>query len=207
MSVGKLIAFEGIHGCGKSTQIELLRTRLEDMGVPIIVTKEVAGTSVADNIKNIIFEISDDDPLTTMLLIAASRANRMKHIIFPALQEGITVITDRYKHSMIIEQHYGHGVNRALVEDINRAATRDKEADLTILIDTDVQTTNRRLRMRAEISYWDSQPNEYHEVSRKNYLDLAESEPKWVKINGSQSIDQIADEIFKHVSTLLKLKV
>lgn len=203
---GLLIAFEGLHGCGKSTQIELLADRLRKDGKIVKMTKEVSGTPIADEIRQLMANNIGgilDDPLSLTILIAASRSSRVRDIILPSLESGYIVLADRYESSMVVEQHYGQGLERLTVDALNRIAIRNTKADLTFLIDLDPKEALERRKIRSTkfqtISFWDSKPENYHQKSRMAYLELAKTEPNWKILNGMRTVKKIHDEIYMHV--------
>src|SRR5688572_17579470 len=111
---GLLVAFEGIHGSGKSTQVTSLQARLTGEGFDVGVTKEVAGTPFADQVFDLAFQEDGEafeNPLIMTLLMAASRASRVAKIIKPALHAGGIVLADRYEGSMLVYQSYCGGVD------------------------------------------------------------------------------------------------
>lgn len=204
---GLLIAFEGLHGCGKSTQIELLADRLRKDGKIVKTTKEISGTPIADEIRQLMANNIGgilDDPLSLTILIAASRASRVKAIILPSLESGDIVLADRYESSMVVEQHYGQGVERATVDALNKIAIGNTKADLTFLIDLNPKEAFERRKIRSvkfqPVSFWDSKPESYHQKSRAAYLELVKTESNWKVLNGMRTVKKIHDEIYMHVT-------
>lgn len=210
---GLLIAIEGVHGCGKSTQIELLRQRLTKDRFSPIVTKEVAGTPLADKIYKIAFQEGGEafeNPLVMTLLIAASRASRVNKLIKPIIDDGGIVIADRYEASMLVYQHYCQGINENLVRKLNEYVTQGIHADITFILDVDAQEAHIRrlskLGLRRKLSGWDAKDEKFHKRSKKGYLKFAKSEPKWIVVNGMKPPQDIADEIYTKTAHLIKLK-
>lgn len=207
---GLFLAFEGLHGCGKSTQIELLREKLIKEGCEPVVTKEVSGTPLADSIRELAFAPDGEalqDPITLTTLIAASRSTRVNKIIQPALEQNKIVLADRYEGSMLVEQHYGQGVDESYVRTLNDMVTRGIRPALTFVLDVDpVQAQRQRTEREVEgkkPSFWDSQDMTYHQRSREAYLDLAEIEEGWLVINAMRPRCDIADEIYSYVQPYL----
>lgn len=210
---GLLIAIEGIHGCGKTTQVDLLNQRLiEDRYSPVL-TKEVAGTTLADEIYKIAFKEGGEafeDPLIMTLLIAASRASRINKIIKPTIDKNGIVIADRYKSSMLVFQHYCQGVDEDLVRKLNESITQGIDADVTFVIDVEpeVARLRRLFRLEAEgkLTGWDAKDAEFHNKSREAFLKFANTESGWVVINGMKSPNAIAGEIYSKTAHLIQTK-
>lgn len=137
MSKGKFITFEGTEGVGKSTQVKLLADYLEKTGQPYLLTREPGGEVIAESIRKIILDAKNTSMCdeTEALLYAASRAQLVKNVILPALEEGKTVICDRYVHSSVVYQCYGRGLSEKFVLDINAFALENCPPDLTILLE------------------------------------------------------------------------
>ncbi len=210
---GLFIAIEGVHGCGKSTQVELLRQRLTKDKYSPIVTKEVTGTLLADEIYKLAFQEGGEafeNPLVMTLLIAASRASRVNKLIKPTINSGGVVIADRYEGSMLVYQHYCQGVNEKLVRKLNEYVTQGIHADITFVLDVDSQEAQTRrlskLGLRGKPSGWDAKDEKFHKRSKKGYLKFAKSEPGWIVVDGIKSSQNIADEIYTKTARLIKLK-
>ncbi|MBR2397413.1 MAG: dTMP kinase [Clostridia bacterium] len=137
MTRGKFITFEGTEGVGKSTQVKLLADYLEKTGQPYLLTREPGGEVIAESIRKIILDAKNTSMCdeAEALLYAASRAQLVKNVILPALEEGKTVICDRYVHSSVVYQCYGRGLSEKFVLDINAFALENCPPDLTILLE------------------------------------------------------------------------
>lgn len=210
---GLLIAFEGVHGCGKSTQLSLLAGRLAAAELPVTTTKEVTGTPLADRVRDIAMPPQSeafDDPLIMSLLIAASRASRVKQIIRPALQLGGVVLADRYEGSMLVEQHYCDGVEEGLVRTLNHYVTGGISADVTFVFDVDTDTARSRRAHRVadghQASGWDTREPSYHARQREGYLHFTATEPGWVLVDGGQSVKTIAEDVYNRTLTAIEQK-
>ena len=110
---GLFISFEGIDGCGKSTQADLLRSYLESKGEQVELLREPGGTALSEQIREILLNPNNEkmDPSTESILLSASRAQLTREIIIPALERGNVVICDRYADSTLAYQGYGRGIN------------------------------------------------------------------------------------------------
>src|SRR5262245_43585774 len=122
---GVFITFEGIDGSGKSTQLRLLVSALQAMGVEPVYTREPGGTAVGERLRPLLLSSSEINvaPATEMFLLAAARAQHVGEIIRPALEAGRLVLSDRYVDSTAAFQGYGRGLDIAIIDELNRLAT------------------------------------------------------------------------------------
>ena len=134
---GIFITFEGIDGCGKSTQVRLFTDWLVKQGKPVLVTREPGGTPLAERIRRVLLEPVEEEvyPLTEILLYAASRAQHVAGQIGPALAAGKIVICERFVDSTFAYQGYGLGYDLALIKELNHVATGGLVPDWTLLMD------------------------------------------------------------------------
>jgi len=200
---GLLVTFEGMEGSGKSTQIELTRTYLEGKGRPCLVTREPGGTPLGEGIRNVLLEKEElrIDPLTELFLIEADRAQHVAEVIKPALEEGRTILCDRFTDATIAYQGYGRGVDRALIEAMNRRATGGLIPRCTILLDCSVDVGMGRAQGEDRFEREDHQ---FHQRVREGYLLIAQQEPQRVQvISGEGDQGTIQDEIRKIILPLV----
>lgn len=136
---GKLITFEGCEGCGKSTQVRLLKEYLEKTRQPFIVAREPGGTDISEKIRSVILDKQNSEMVDECeaLLYAASRCQLLKQKILPALSEGKIVIIDRYYDSSFAYQAYARGLGYEFVASANKFAIDNAVPDLTIFFDID----------------------------------------------------------------------
>lgn len=211
--MGYFITFEGVEGCGKTTQIRLLAEQLTSSGRHVTLTREPGGCAIADKIRAILLDAGNRgmSSLTELLLYAAARAQHVTEVIAPALEAGSIVLCDRFTDATVAYQSCGRGIERATIDLLNTLACGEIRPDLTILIDCDAATGLERARRRINAS---SGPREerfelealaFHQRVRDGYRELASREPaRFLMIDGSDSIDQIAGNIARHVTERLK---
>ena len=202
--MGFFITFEGIEGSGKSTQIDLLRAALQQLGYAVIQTREPGGCAIADQIRSILLHPQNLalEPTAELLLYAAARAQHVSEVIRPALDNDKLVLCDRYTDATLAYQGDGRGLDRRLIAQLNGVASQATRPDLTILIDLQVVTGLRRALSR-EVALQDSSEGRFereemafHQRVRDGYLALAEAEPaRFVIVDGSLSIELLAAEI------------
>nr|HPQ40696.1 dTMP kinase [bacterium] len=149
MRKGFFITFEGIEGCGKSTQIRILQDRLTREGVPVRVTREPGDGEMGARIRELLLSVSSSlDPLTELFLLAADRTRHVTEIVRPALERGAVIISDRYTDSSMAYQGYGRGLPLDFIADINRKATGGLHPDLTVILDLSPSISIHRSRNR-----------------------------------------------------------
>ena len=161
---GLLIALEGPDGCGKTTQIELLKDRLEKEGFEVIVTREPGGTKISEKIREILLDNDNNEmgSCCEALLYAASRAQLVEEVIKPALAEGKMIICDRFVHSSLVYQGIGRGLGIKEIEGINNFALNGLKSDLTIMIDIDFEKGLDRKRNQKKLDRLENSGNDFH---------------------------------------------
>lgn len=202
---GLFLSFEGSEGCGKSTQIGLLRGRLEAAGREVLLTREPGGTFIGEKIRELLQytpEAADMCDETELLLFAASRAQLVRAQLIPALGAGTVVIADRFFDSTTVYQGMARGLDRTAVDAINGFAVGECRPQLTLLLDLDAEEGRRRAAGREGMAdRMEQQPAEFYQRVRDGYLELAAADPERIcVIDAAGEIDAIAETIWKTVS-------
>src|SRR6266404_5834421 len=143
---GALITFEGLDGCGKTTQFDLESKRLVGQGWVVTTTKEPGGTPVGQKIREIVLNVSSG-PLsatTELALMLAARAQHIHEVIRPALESGILVLCDRFTDSTVAYQGYGRGIPLDQLETLDRILCHSFRPQLTLILDIDPETAAER---------------------------------------------------------------
>ncbi|WP_395751901.1 dTMP kinase [Prosthecobacter sp.] len=186
MSTGFLLSFEGSEGCGKSTQIALLRSRLEAGGRSVVVLREPGGTELGESIRHLLQHAKEGAAMTSeteLLLFAASRAQLVREKIRPLLEAGTFVILDRFLDSTTVYQGIARGLPLESVRAINHFAIGGTLPQLTLVLDMDSATARQRIHQTGrELDRIESQPQSFFEKVRQGYLEVAHAEPERVKI-------------------------
>jgi len=196
---GIFISFEGIDGCGKSTQVKMLLNRLDQEGIECELVREPGGSDISEEIRNILLKTRSENMASRAeaLLMTASRAQLTKEKIKPALEDGIFIIADRYKDSTLAYQGGGRGIDLEYLIELNEFATYGLDPDLTIFIDI----TAVEARNRSNVSDPDRIESigvEFQEKVRELYLALTERYPdRFLKIDGNESIEVIHSTIWE----------
>jgi dTMP kinase len=203
---GFFITFEGIDGSGKSTQIQNLAKYLEEYGFDIIITREPGGSVGGEEIRNLLLqgEVDRWSAETEILLFTAARRDHLERVILPALQDGKIVICDRFTDSTRMYQGMRGPKLRVLVDNLTEEVI-NCDPDLTIIIDIDPEISLRRAKSRktAEERFEDFGVD-LQKKMRKGFIDLSKEFNSRIKVvNGQQSVDDLAKEIFSLVKARL----
>lgn len=206
------ITFEGIEGCGKSTQINLLAGQLRLQGRQVLLTREPGGCPIADQIRRLLLDADNRTmvPMTELMLYAAARSQHLAEIVQPALTAGSLVLCDRFSDATRAYQAFGRGIDRQVMESLNDLACNGLTPDLTLLLDCPVEVGLARARQRIAGS---SGPKEerfeleslhFHQRVRDGYLQLAAEEPdRFVVIDAAASQEQVARTVLQAVQQRL----
>ena len=202
---GKLIVFEGVEGCGKTSQMQLCQEWLQSLGVSVVLTREPGGTELGFDLRRLLLEKADNKPIaevTELLLYAADRAQHVEQELKPNLAQGKYILCDRYIESTIAYQGYGRGLNMSLIEQLNYIATGGLLSDLTIWLDVDVEVGLARKRGGEEaLDRIEQETIAFHRRVQQGYAELAASYPeRIIRIDGSLSkeiVHQTIQEILR----------
>lgn len=192
---GLFFTFEGIEGCGKSTQANLLYDFFQNKKMECVLTHEPGGTPISERIREILLdrECSEMSPLTELFLYFASRSQHTSEKIKPLLKQGNIVISDRYFDSSIAYQGEGRSIPLKTLMEINNFATGGLIPQLTFLIDLPAETGLSRIKNRDRI---EQETLDFHNRVRGAYLTLARENPDRIKIiDGTRDVENIHKEI------------
>ena len=201
---GLLIAFEGVEGAGKSTQLDLLRDELERRGHEVVVTREPGGTPVGERVREVLLDPATGlDPRAEALLFAAARAQLVEQVIRPALERGAVVLCDRYLDSSLAYQGAGRGLGRGSVQEVNRFATGGLLPDLVVLLDLDPASGLRR--RSGELDRIEAQDLAFHRRVRQAFCDLAAADPgRFAVVDAAAPVGEVAARVQAAVLPLLE---
>lgn len=203
MSKGLFVTFEGVDGCGKTTQIELLNKYLQSKGFKTLLTREPGAKGLGEKVREILLNYDGEvSPRCESFLFLADRAQNADCIIKPAIKNGVIVLCDRHTDSTIAYQGYGRGVNIAELKSLNDMAVGGLKPDLTFVFDIDAETSMQRVG--SEKDRMESAGFEFFEKVRKGYLDIAKQEPERVKvIDSTKPIEQIQKEVLELLENVI----
>jgi dTMP kinase len=200
------ITFEGIDFCGKSTQIELLKSYLIEKNKKVRVIREPGGTEISEKIRTMLLDKENSRMFmeTEFLLFSASRSQLVREKIRPYLDAGIYVISDRFHDSSTAYQGYGRGISIEVVLSIHKLAIGNTIPDVTFFIDIPVEVAEKRRQEklsehldRIEISDVD-----FFSRVRNGYLELAKNENRFRILNGTDSVDNIQEKIINEIEKI-----
>ena len=206
------ITFEGIEGCGKSTQAGRLGNHLKRLEMPSILTREPGGTEVGNDIRQILLDAGNHNlsPLAELLLYEADRAQHVEEVIRPALEQGKWVVCDRFCDATTVYQGYARGLDMDLIHTLNETACSGICPDITFLLDCPVEVGLERALKRDRSSpekgqdRFEREQLDFHEAVREGYLTMAmEESERVVVVDSSYGEDQLEELIFDHIRPLL----
>lgn len=206
---GAFITFEGIDGCGKSTQLRMLAGELRVRGLPVIATREPGGTPLGQKLRAALLDVKEEvDPLTELLVFAADRAQHVRKHLLPALERNQIVLSDRYADATVAYQGAGRGFKPELIEEIVQLATDGLKPDLTLLFDLSVADAAIRTRKRVQskrTDRMDVENEDFHMRVRNAYVEIAKAEPDRFRIIDARgAVDETQRRVMEIVIPFLE---
>ena len=205
--MGRFITFEGIEGCGKTTQIGMLEERLNSRGYEVVVTREPGGCPISDQIRSVLLNGANKmmAPLTELLLYAAARSQHVAEVIAPALESGKIVLCDRFTDATMAYQGFARGLDMALVEKLNQLAAGDIRPQMTILFDCPVEIGLSRAVSPLDTqgireNRFELESLAFHRRVRDGYVTIARQEPERILvIAADRGVQAVADDVLHAV--------
>jgi dTMP kinase len=197
------VTFEGLDGCGKTTQMRMLAERLRARGETVIETVEPGGTAIGQGIRRILLDPANHNMgrEAEMLLYFAARAQNIHEVVEPALAAGAVVLSDRWTDSTFAYQGFGRSLGTDIVDQLDAMACRGRKPDLTFYVEIDLETSLERARRRnaadanAETRI-DDEGRAFHERVLEGYEALAAREPDRVRrVNGRGTAEEVAARV------------
>lgn len=200
MRRGLFVTFEGSEGCGKSTQIKLLAAWLRGKGHEAVLTREPGGTPAGNAIRHLLQHAPEGHglvPEAELFLFAASRAQLVREVIRPALDDNRVVISDRFHDSTAVYQGVARRLDPSMTRTVNGFAIGDTLPDVTFLLDMDAREAFQRLHKRErERDRMESEPLDFYEAVREGYLRAAQAEPqRFAVLEADRTESELAGEI------------
>ena len=201
MEKGLFITFEGTDGCGKTTQIEMLKDYFEKQGRTVLLTREPGAKGLGTKLREILLNYDGEvSPVCESFLFLADRAQHVDTIIKPAVARGEIVLCDRHTDSTVAYQGYGRKLDIEQIKMLNNIATSGLKPDLTFIFDIDIDTAQKRVGKNKD--RMESAGIEFFKRVRNGYLEIAKQEPERVKVlDGSKSIETIHNELLEILQT------
>ena len=206
---GKFITFEGADGGGKSTQVQLVATWLQQRGYEVVTTREPGGTVLAEKVRELVLD--PNLPLNSTsqsLLYLAARSEHVEKVIRPALDTGKIVLCDRFGDSTLVYQGLSLGKELAeltVLQQLCSFATAGLEPDLTIVLDGRPEVLAKRRELRGVTDRYEQQGLDFQHKLRDGFLTLAKAEPERIKVlNAEGSMEEVAAAVQKAIANLLQ---
>lgn len=211
---GLFITFEGIEGCGKTTQIRLLEDFLKLRSHDVVLTREPGGTRIGDQIRKILLSVENKGmfPVAELFLYAAARNQHVEEVIRPALKEGKIVLCDRFADATTAYQGAARRIGRDVLTEVHKIATSGMSPDLTILMDLPAEAglkraweRNEKEKLAGKEDRFEQEAVDFHERVRAGYLAIAREEPFRMKIvNAEEPVDSVHQRIVQEVMRIVK---
>ena len=196
---GFFFTFEGIDGCGKSTQLELSSRALKAKGFDCVVTREPGGTPISTKIRELLLSPDNKEMCmqTECLLYMAARAQHVREVIVPAVDRGGIVLCDRFEQATFAYQGHGRGLSTEFLREINKFATGGQTPDLTFIFDISVELSQKRLNSIGKgRDRLESEGARFFEKVRQGYLNAAAADPKKIVVlDGSKTVGELSEEV------------
>jgi dTMP kinase len=208
------ITFEGIEGCGKTTQIRMAGDDLSRRRIPVLVTEEPGGAALGKHIRKLLLNQGECriDAKAELLLFAAARAQHVHEVIRPALAADRVVLCDRFFDATLAYQGFGRGLNLEFIKSLNHFSAAALAPDLTILFDLPVEVGLGRaidriahIRGAPREDRFEREERAFHQKIRDGYLSLAKEEPgRFRVIDASQDVQAIHQEVCAMIGTVIQ---
>lgn len=209
MAAGVFVSFEGIEGCGKSTQLSLLAQELGRRGVEVVATREPGGTPLGEELRALLLDPAfEPDPWAELFMLEAARAQLVRAVIRPALQRGAWVLADRFADSSLAYQAGGRGLPWRQVRAANRMATGGLAPHRTVILELPVAQALQRARGRpttqASNRRFEDEAEAFHRRVAAAFRRLAASEPQRVRVvDGRGTPSQVHARVLEALAELL----
>lgn len=199
MKKGRMIVIDGANGGGKSTAIRSLASFLSERGYEVITTREPGGTSISEQIRELLLSIHPTrmEDMTELMLFAAARAQHYREMIKPALASGKIVISDRFDSATVSFQHYARGLPLDTIEQLNTMALEGFKPDMTIILDVTPEVGMQRVINRGEaLERMETEENAFHARARHGYLEQARQNPdRFTVVDASRAQEHVIADV------------
>ena len=216
---GKFITFEGLDGCGKSTQLNKLADVLRANGIDVVTTREPGGTPIGERVRAVLLDSRTQglDSMAEVALMFSSRAQQIAEVILPNVEAGRWVLCDRFTDSSEAYQGGGRQLGGEAILDLHRVVCRGLQPDMTVLMDSDVAASVARARRRNAQAKGEAEEgpdeNRFEQESRAffarvhdAYDHIAAREPERVfKVDARRKMDVVHRDIVEEVKKKFKI--
>ena len=200
---GKFITLEGIEGSGKSTNLETVKSILDQYKIDYVLTREPGGGPLGPHLRKLLLDKDQSiSPSVEMLLMMADRKDHVDNLINPNLDKGIWVISDRYLDSTIAYQGGGRQLDINLITSLS-ASLKLPTPDFTLLFDLPVDVALERAKERSELDRFEREPKDFHSRIRESYLELASTNHRIKTIDSSKDFESVSLQVEKYLTEFL----
>lgn len=207
--LGKFITFEGLDGSGKSTQVQRVADKLQQLGYELVISREPGGTDLAEKVRNIVLDAKT--PLnnqTLALLFCAARSEHVEKLLRPSVAAGKLVLCDRFVDSTLIYQGFAANQTEAYIQklyELNLFATQDFMPQLTVVLDADPEALLKRRQQRGVEDRFELKGLEFQKQLRQGFLSLAKKYPQRIQlVNALGTEEAVTDAIMEKILPLLR---
>lgn len=194
--ITRYVALEGVEGAGKSTVAAALSERLRERGDTVVVVREPGGTPVGEEIRRLLLHADDMSPWAEAALFAAARAELVRSVVYPALERGAVVISDRSYYSSLAYQGGGRGLGIPEVRALNEQVLGGIEPHLVVVLRVDPEVGSSR---ESELDRIGGEGLDFLRAVAHSYTRLAAEDPRVVVIDASLPVDTVTDEVLRHM--------
>ena len=200
---GKFITLEGIEGSGKSTNLETVKSILDQYKIDYVLTREPGGGPLGPHLRKLLLDKDQSiSPSVEMLLMMADRKDHVDNLINPNLDKGIWVISDRYLDSTIAYQGGGRQLDINLITSLS-ASLKLPTPDFTLLFDLPVDVALERAKERSELDRFEREPQDFHSRIRESYLELASTNHRIKTIDSSKDFESVSLQVKNYLTEFL----
>ena len=200
---GKFITLEGIEGSGKSTNLETVKSILDQYKIDYVLTREPGGGPLGPHLRKLLLDKDQSiSPSVEMLLMMADRKDHVDNLINPNLDKGIWVISDRYLDSTIAYQGGGRQLDINLITSLS-ASLKLPTPDFTLLFDLPVDVALERAKERSELDRFEREPKDFHSRIRESYLELASTNHRIKTIDSSKDFESVSLQVENYLTEFL----
>lgn len=198
MTRGKFITVEGTEGVGKTTNISLIKSEIENAGMELVMTREPGGTPLAEELRELLLAPREEnvDAMAELLMVFAARAQHIAEVIEPALARGAWVLSDRFTDATFAYQGFGRGLPLETIVELETMVQKQLQPDHTILLDIDVELGLQRARERADFDRFEREEISFFERVREGYKErVAQNPERFILVDAGQSLNEVQKEL------------
>lgn len=204
---GRFITIEGQDGAGKSTNLEVIKARLEHAGIKYQVTREPGGTKLGESLRALLLQDKDKliGDMAELLLMFAARAQHLQEVIEPTLESGQWLVCDRFTDASYAYQGGGRQMDPSVIANLEKLVQGQRRPDLTILLDLPVQLSAQRADSRSTPDRFEVQAQQFKERVRRAYLMLAEKQQERIQVvDASKSLSEVNQSVTAIIDSYIK---